>query len=208
MSPLRTLRALSAWSLIVAMGLGLSACGSTKSDVTLLAWPVLPDVASAPVQHWSPAEAAKPPIVVRRVQIPEYLQSSRVRYRESNEILGEWPAMRWAERLEVSLTRQLVSELNRLQAPGSACDTACVGTPATHSLQVDYLALDHLRSRQQIQARLRWTLAPLPGQKGTARQAELSLSEPVQGEGPAAQAAAMARLNARVAELIARSLTP
>jgi uncharacterized lipoprotein YmbA len=105
--------------------LALSGCASRTPSVVLLSLPL-----DAPTTSAKAAPAAQAPtLVVRRVQIPEYLQSIQVRYRSSAQTLAEWPATRWAERLEVSLTRHVSQQLNARLPAGSVCDTACAGSP-------------------------------------------------------------------------------
>jgi uncharacterized lipoprotein YmbA len=50
--------------------------------------------------------------IVQRVRVPEYLQSTQVRFRDAPHVLAEWPNVRWAERLEVNLGRHLSQHLS------------------------------------------------------------------------------------------------
>jgi uncharacterized lipoprotein YmbA len=184
--------------------LALSGCASRTPSVVLLSLPL-----DAPTTSAQAAPAAQAPtLVVRRVQIPEYLQSIQVRYRSSAQTLAEWPATRWAERLEVSLTRHLSQQLNARLPAGSVCDTACAGSPKVSSLQISYLMLDHVRPQGQMQAQVHWVLTPASGDTQASKMGQLTLSEPVQSDDAPGQAAAMARLNAQLASQIAPYLKP
>ena len=204
------------WSLRVcalALGLTLSllaGCSNRPHGLTLLALPTDPPdaqvVAPATTARGNTPAAAN--IVLRRVQIPEYLQSNHVRFRNSAETLSEWPDTRWAERLEVSLTRHLLQQLGSLLPAGVLCDTHCPDTARAASLQVNYQALDYLRHRGLLQAQVSWSLTPASGTTLPARQGHFSLSEPVTTDSAAGQAAAMARLNARLVQQVAQGLAP
>lgn len=182
------------------IALGLSGCAS-RASMTLLSLPL--DAPTASTQA-----APAPTVVVRRVQIPEYLQSIQVRYRSSAQTLAEWPATRWAERLEVSLTRHLSQQLNTRMPAGSVCDTACAGSPKVSSLQVSYLMLDQVRPQGLMHAQVHWVLTPASGDTQASKMGQLTLNEPVQSDDASGQAAAMARLNAQLASQIAPHLKP
>ena len=95
----------------VALCVALVGCASAPQERRWLSLPLdaPPSAAaptSAPVSSVAAASAARatPQIRLQRVQIPEYLQSNRVRFRDSAATLAEWPGVRWAERLEIGLT--------------------------------------------------------------------------------------------------------
>lgn len=185
------------------VALALSACASRAPSVVLLSLP-LDASATTPTNTASTTPIA----VLRRIQIPEYLQSIQVRYRSSAHTLGEWPATRWSERLEVSLTRHLSQQLNASLSAGSVCDTQCVSTRPVSNLQVNYGVLDYVRNQSQVQAQINWVLTPPAGDSQAVKMGQLTLSEPVQSDDAAGQAAAMAKLNAQVASRIAPFLKP
>ena len=182
----------------------LSGCAGRSPAVMLLSLPLDAPMASTPT---APPSSA-PTVVVRRVQIPEYLQSIQVRYRSSAQTLAEWPSTRWAERLEVSLTRHLSQQLNARLPAGSACDTSCNGSTPTYTLQVSYGVLDHVRSQGLMQAQVSWVLTPTAGNTQAPKTGQLTLSESVQSDDAPGQAAAMAKLNAQLASQIAPYLKP
>lgn len=203
------------WTLrVCALPLGLTlslltGCGHPPHGLTLLALPIdTPDTPVATPTTDRVSTPATASIVLRRVHIPEYLQSNHVRFRDSAETLSEWPDTRWAERLEVSLTRHLRQHLSSLWPEGVLCDTHCPDTARAASLQVNYQTLDHLRPRGLMQAHVSWSLTPPAGAPLAVRQGRFSLSEPVSTDNAAGQAAAMARLNARLAQHLVQDLAP
>src|SRR5574343_1046920 len=142
--------------LCMALGMTLAGCGSSPPERSWLSLPLDASPATPPAP--APAdEGASTPVTTRiaprgtpqlrllRVQIPEYLQSNRVRYRDSPATMAEWPGVRWAERVEIGLTRHLAEQLNGLVGTGTVCDDACHATPNVSNLQVSYIALDHDR---------------------------------------------------------------
>jgi uncharacterized lipoprotein YmbA len=153
-----------------------------------------------------PAPRGTPQLRLLRVQIPEYLQSNRVRFRDSAATLAEWPGVRWAERVEIGLTRHLAAQLNGLVGAGAVCEDACPVTPSVGHLQVSFVVLDFDRPQARLHAQVNWALTPTPGSASTPRQGQVRWTEPVQEDSPAGQAAAMARANAAVARELAQQL--
>ena len=197
----------------VALLMALAGCGSTQPERTWLSLPLelgSPSTSTtAPTALTpTPPSRALPPIRLLRVQIPEYLQSNHVRYRDSASTLAEWPGVRWAERLEMALTRQLGLQLHELGEAGWICEDPCHTQSEGGNLQVSYAAMDFDRAQARLHARALWTLSPAPGSAGTLQQGQLRLSEAVREDSPAGQAAAMAQVNAAVARNIAQQLRP
>ncbi len=91
-------------------------------------------------------------LLVRRLTIPEYMMSRRVRFWTDNGYLAEWPDTYWAERIEIGMSREFVAIL-REQLPGwTICDATCLqGTPDV-ILKVDLLRLDVIRGQRRIEA--------------------------------------------------------
>ena len=203
--------------LCVVLGMTLAGCASSPPERTWLSLPL--DASPATPQAPAPATGSAstpvttgiasrgtPQLRLLRVQIPEYLQSNRVRYRDSAATLAEWPGVRWAERVEIGLTRHLAEQLNGLVGTGTVCDDACHATPNVGNLQVSYVALDHDRPQARLHAQVNWALTPTPGSAATPRQGLVRWTEPVQEDSPAGQAAAMARVNAALARELAQQL--
>ena len=197
----------------VALLMALAGCGSTQPERTWLSLPLelgAPSTSTTATTALTPTPPSRalPPIRLLRVQIPEYLQSNHVRYRDSASTLAEWPGVRWAERLEMALTRQLGLQLHELGEAGWICEDPCHTQSEGGNLQVSYAALDFDRAQARLHARALWTLSPAPGSAGTLQQGQLRLSEAVREDSPAGQAAAMAQVNAAVARNIAQQLRP
>ena len=191
-------------ALTVALAVSLAGCASPPPERTWLSLPQALSAGAATAS--SPSPRATPLLRLVRVQVPEYLQSNRVRYRDSAATLAEWPGVRWAERIEIGLTRHLSAQLNEQLGAGSVCDDACNAVPEAGNLQVSYAALDHDRPRSQLQAQVIWTLTPSPGSASSPRQGQVSVNEAVQDNSPAGQAAAMAQVSTAVARDIAQQL--
>lgn len=203
--------------LCMALGMTLAGCGSSPPERSWLSLPL--DASPATPLAPAPAdEGASTPVTTRiaprgtpqlrllRVQIPEYLQSNRVRYRDSPATMAEWPGVRWAERVEIGLTRHLAEQLNGLVGTGTVCDDACHATPNVGNLQVSYVALDHDRPQARLRAQVNWALTPTAGSAATPRQGQVRWTEPVPEDSPTGQAAAMARANAALARELAQQL--
>ena len=111
-----------------------------------------------------PPPQPQPQLAVRRVTLPEYLVSRRVRYRADAATLAEWPNTYWAERIEIGVAREFAAALRR-QLPGwGVCDGSCGEPAALLSLDVDMLAMDYLRGSQTLRAQARITVrATEPG---------------------------------------------
>lgn len=203
---------LGTWALATSVAV-LTGCASAPPERSWLSLPIessvvsTPAAASAPTGITPPAPRGTPLFRLVRVQIPEYLQSNRVRFRDSASTLAEWSGVRWAERIEIGLTRHLAAQLNGLAGPGAVCEDACNATPTGGNLQVSFVVLDHDRPQARLHAQVNWALTPTPGSVNTPRQGQARWTEPVQEDSPAGQAAAMARVNAAIARELAQQLS-
>lgn len=135
------------------LALLLAACAAPSPQVTLLTLP--PRLDTPPP---APLDTSRV-LQVGRVAIPEYLSARSARYRADDSSLTTWPATVWAERLELSLTRDLAAAL-RTRLPGwQVCEEHCPA-PASHRLSLDLTVLEHVRSRGELQAQARWSWQP------------------------------------------------
>ncbi len=184
---------------LLAAGL-LAACASPSPAPVLLTLPP----AAAPLASAAPGNAAASPLLaVRRVNIPEYLVSRRVRYRADASTLAEWPNTFWAERIEIGVSREFVSAL-RQQLPGWAlCDTNCGDAVPALSLQVDLLPMDFVRSAGRLQARARIVLSTGSVPPRELKTQELSYDLPAGGDTAQAHAQAISQLLRQVAQAVA-----
>jgi len=162
-----------------------------------------------PLPLASPVHAATPPaatrvLVVRRVGIPEYLQTDKVRYRQADTLLAQWPHTVWAERLELGLTDHLVMRL-RLALPGwTVCERSCPAQAPSTTLNVDFAPLDHVRAEGILQAQAHWLLSGNGAQAnfpGTTTDAVA-----VRPDSPEGQATALAQVLDHLASDIAATL--
>ena len=178
----------------------LAACASPSPTPLLLTLP--PSV--VPLAGAVPAAAASAPLLaVRRVNIPEYLVARRVRYRAEASLLGEWPNTFWAERIEIGVSRELVSAL-RQQLPGWAlCDTNCGDAVAALSLQIDLVPMDYMRSARRLQARARIVLSSGSVPARELKTLELGYELPASGDTAQAHALAIGELIRQVAQAAA-----
>ncbi|MDM0116373.1 ABC-type transport auxiliary lipoprotein family protein [Variovorax sp. J22R133] len=110
----------------------------------------------------SAASTAAPPglLLVRRLDIPEYLMVQRMRYRSTDDsTLAEWPHAMWAERIEVGITREFKNAL-RQRLPGwQVCEANCGERGPVLALQV--MRIDFVRSERRLYAAVRlslWTM--------------------------------------------------
>ena len=162
--------------------------------------------ASAPATHWlslplpsgnamqtADQTATTHVLIVRRVGIPEYLQTDKVRYRQADSVLGEWPHTAWAERLELGLTDHLVMRL-RLALPGwTVCERSCPAQASSIVLNVDFAPLDYVRTAGQLRADAHWQLT------GNGRHGSTVVTAPVIPDSAEGQAAALAQVLDRLA---------
>ena len=200
------------WAIALGVAATLAGCASAPPERTWLSLPLETSstspttVASAPNGITAPVPRGTPQLRLLRVQIPEYLQSNRVRFRDSATTLAEWSGVRWAERIEMGLTRHLGAQLNGVAGTGAVCEDTCNATPSMGNLQVSFVVLDHDRPQARLHAQVNWALTPAPGSTSTPRQGQMRWTEPVQEDSPAGQAAAMARVNAVIAREVAQQL--
>lgn len=172
-------------------------CASPVPAPVLLTLPAAAPAAAGA----SPPPAAAPRLVLRRVGIPEYLASRRVRYRSDDSTLAEWPGTFWAERLEIGVTRRTAAAL-RAALPGwTLCEETCGdGAAPALVLQIEYAELDYRRATRAIGARGR---AVLTRSGDTSAERPFAIERSTASEGAAAQAGAMAQVLDDVAAALA-----
>ncbi|CAN5717250.1 hypothetical protein BH09PSE5_BH09PSE5_24080 [soil metagenome] len=151
-------------AVLLAVAAGCSTTPSARP--VLVSIPAL--AATAPATPAASSSAA-PLLVVRRVTIPEYIESRRVRYRAEASTLQEWPNTYWAERIEIGVSREFAAAL-RSKLPGwSVCSANCGDTPPRATVQVDLAPLDFERGARRLAARARITVTlPSAGAASTS----------------------------------------
>ncbi len=204
-----------------AAALSLSAvlwgCASSAPPAaTLLALPTLGEpAAGATAAAPDPTAPDRPVLVVRRLQLPEYLLARRVRYRAGDTTVDDWPGTFWAERIEVGMTRELTAAL-RARLPGwTLCNAACNGgdgsgtaAPALRSraLQLEFAPLDYRRDRRELVAVVRGTL-DAPDGGAPPQRVERRYVLQAGADTPQAHAAVLGELLQRVAADVAALAT-
>ncbi len=206
-------------ALLGLLGLALlGACASAPPPRTLLALPPTVGVAAstgkpAPAPVPAPLRALEqraeaPLLVVRRLAIPEHLQSRRVRFRADASTLGEWPDTVWAERIEAAMTREFVAAL-RPRLPGhEVCEASCGERLPTLSLTVELQPLDFMRASRRLQAHARIWLAASGREAKALGSAEFEFDLPAAADTPQAQAEAMSELLRQLAAATAAWMPP
>lgn len=154
-----------------------------------------------------PAPAQTRWLQLARLAIPEYWQSSTIRYRQAdNAVVEVWPQAQWAERLEVGLTRTLHSALlSAAPSPWQLCTQVCGDTQQRpYRLLVDLAPMDYDRQARLLHTTATWSLSTATGRillSGTQRIDTLSTHDSAQG-----QAQALAGMTQTLANGIVDSL--
>jgi uncharacterized lipoprotein YmbA len=175
----------------------LAACASPSPAPLLLT--LAPTAGSAPAA----TAASAPVLVVRRVNIPEYLVARRVRYRADSSVLAEWPNTFWAERVEIAVSREFVSALRQQLPDWAVCDMGCVDTLPALSLQLDLVPMDYLRSTRHLQASARVVLSTGTTPPRELKTLALSYDLPAGADTPQAHAQVLGELIRQVATAVA-----
>lgn len=174
------------------LALLLGACAGPSPSPTLL---TLPPTAVAPGAAVAVAPAGTRQIlVVRRVNIPEYLESRRVRFRSESSTLEEWPHTYWAERVEIGATRSLVASLRQALPDWTVCEADCPRGPGARLLKVEVMPFDYLRASRTLIGEARISLAEPAAPAGVLRAAHYRYTVPVDTDSPQGQAQAMSEL--------------
>ncbi len=196
---------------LVILALGLSAC-STAPVPTLLSLPLPParpmatPMAAAPAASAASSSSPARFLTLRRVNIPEYLQTDAVRYRNADSTLAEWPNTAWAERLEVGLTNHLALLLRQALPDWTVCDSHCPSMPTGQVLIINIAPLDYVRASGELRADVSWRITG-PGSSPTPVFSGGGTStKPVAADSPVGQAAAMSALLDQVAQEVTRKL--
>ena len=176
----------------------LAGCAAAPPPRTLLALPPTVSGGSAAARVASDA----PLLAVRRLDIPEHLQSRRVRFRADAATLEEWPNTVWAERIEAAMTREFVAAL-RARLPGwQLCESSCNERLPGRALTVELQPLDALRAQRRLHAQARIALASTGAGAKPLGGTTLSFDLPLAADTPQAQAEAMSELLRRVADAV------
>lgn len=191
-------------ALLGLLGLALlGACASAPPPRTLLALPPTVGVAASASKPVLAQRPEAPLLVVRRLAIPEHLQSRRVRFRADASTLGEWPDTVWAERIEAAMTREFVAALRHGLPGHEVCEASCGERLPTLSLTVELQPLDFMRASRRLQAHARIWLAASGREAKALGSAEFDFDLPAAADTPQAQAEAMSELLRQLAAAVA-----
>lgn len=185
-------------TLLLAGACLLAACASDTPRATLITLPSLASDAAAPTA------VAGPVLVVRRVAVPEYLASRRVRFRADASTLDEWPHTFWAERIEVGVSREFTAALRQALPGWTLCEGTCADRTAAYSLQVTLQPLDYQRRHGRLQARGHAIVSTTEAPPRVLRSLDLPLDRPVRADTPQAHAQAISE----ALQALARDMAP
>lgn len=188
---------------IAAAAAVLASCASNAPPSVLL---TLPSAAGAPASAAAPKEGAGRVLVVRRVGIPEYLQTRRVRYRAQDSVVENWPGVYWAERLEVGVSRELAAALREALPGWTICEASCTQGEAEWSLSLELRPLDFVRARRELLGHARWTVVRMRPSPSVAWTGEHREAVPASADTPQAHARAITELLQGLARTLADRL--
>jgi len=171
----------------------------------------------APAQHLvalppAPSSASQPTVTgvivtLRRVTLPEYLQSRDLRFRDGAAGIVSWPGSVWAERVEIGATRELAQALQRALPAAVVCDNACADVAQGRQvLAVDVSRLDIDRAARRLDGELRWTLLDPRAPQAGLRSAIVTRSLPLDDDSAEAAARALSALLGVAADEVAKAL--
>jgi uncharacterized lipoprotein YmbA len=183
---------------IVAASLGFAGCASTPAPVLL----TLPAAVAAPVSSAStmvvPTDAL-PVLALARIDAPEYIVSRRVRYRTDGSTLSEWPDTYWAERIEVSLSREFAAAMRDRLPNWRMCDANCGELSPALNLRVVLNRMDYNRGERLLRANVRIILSTSDRLPRTLQDQERSYEIAAGADSAQAQARSYSDLLSRVA---------
>jgi uncharacterized protein len=138
----------------------------------------------------SQATTGLPVVVVKRVQLPDYLDRTAMVERRGNELVPS-STSRWGERLSVGMTRALASSL-AAHLPGMVVTTrAPLGHPA-RQLYVDVVTFESSTQQRRVVLVARWKITDGSGQQ-TLISEQGSFVETIAGADGGAVATAMSQ---------------
>jgi uncharacterized lipoprotein YmbA len=131
----------------------LAGCAGSAPKATYLA---LPSVAASAAASGTPVQSRA--IVLRRIAVPEYIDSREVRYRAANSEITSFPNTLWAERMELGMTRELTAGMRNRVPDWLVCNGTCGDRRVDAVLSVDWSTLDLDRSSHRLSVDAQWVL--------------------------------------------------
>lgn len=181
-NPRSSLTWIGVFALSVALAVAFTAgCASRAPDPMLVALPpihaatldapgaLMRAPSAAPSSAMSTAPA--PVLLVRRVGVPEYVASRRIRYWTDASTLAEWPNAYWAERLEIGITREYVAALRRALPGWTVCEGTCPDRAPALTVTARFLRLDMLRQERMLHTTVQIEVATPGGAAGSTPSA-------------------------------------
>ncbi len=173
---------------------GITACSLSGPPPAEYALGPLPAAAAAIVP-----QTGLPVVQVKRVQLPEYLDTTDILERRGNQLVPS-PTGRWGERLSVGMTRAIAALLAARLPRMAVTATPQARRPARQIL-VDVAAFEP-RPDHEVVLVARWTITDGSAREElTAQQA--TLVEAIEGTGDSAVVAAMLHALSDLADQIA-----
>lgn len=133
------------------VALSMAGCTSNTRAPVLLALPALP-VAGASQDGQQDANASIRVAAVRRLELPEYMVSRRVRYRADTSTLAEWPNTYWAERIEIAASREFHAALRTQLSNWRLCEGTCATEASAVVIQTHLIRLDYDRQERTLRS--------------------------------------------------------
>ncbi len=143
-----------------------------------------------------------PIVVLRRVQLPDYLDTTDILERKGDELVPSATG-RWGERLSVGISRALTAALAARLPRMIVTATPPVERPARQVL-VDVAAFE-ARAGHEVVLVARWSITDGAGRRVLVAQ-QTSLVEPIAGTSDSAIVAAMSRAVEDLADQLAAGI--
>ena len=150
----------------------------------------------------SQATTALPVVVVKRVQLPDYLDTTAMVERRGNELVPS-PTSRWGERLSVGMTRALAASL-AVHLPGMLVTTNPPLEHPSRRLYVDVVSFESSAKQHRVVLIARWKITDGSGQQILSEEA--SVLETMAGAGGSAVASAMSQAVEALAAQVAAGM--
>lgn len=174
---------------------GLAACGMSGPPAAEYVLGGTPAVTPATVPQTS-----LPVVEVKRVQVPDYLDTTDILRRSGNQLVPSLTG-RWGERLSVGMTRAMTASL-AARLPSVVVTATPVGRPAREIL-VDVAAFE--ARADQVVLVADWTIVDSASNRTLVAE-QTSLVEAIAGSGDAALVATMSNEVEQLAGQIAAGI--
>ena len=154
-------------------------------------------IAPAPARVTTPL-TGRPIIVVKPVQLPDYLDTRELLVRRGNQVVAS-ESGRWGERLSVGITRALAASL-AARLPGLIVTTTPLVEQSARHVLVDVTSFE-ASDNQEVALVARWSIVDGPG-RFTLLSERTALTEPVTSTDDSTVVIAMSRALADLASAI------